>query len=63
MITNFIRNIVQFGGTSTFEKARLAATYKGDHEAPSEDDLMGICICYYVAILLTLSGKDPETRP
>ncbi|CAD8080647.1 unnamed protein product [Paramecium primaurelia] len=55
MITNLVRNIVQFGGTSTFEKARLSATYKGDYYYPNESDIE--------AIMLTLSGKDPETRP
>ncbi|CAD8093828.1 unnamed protein product [Paramecium sonneborni] len=55
MITNLVRNIVQFGGTSTFEKARLSATYKGDYYYPNETDIE--------AIMLTLSGKDPETRP
>ncbi|KAM3131010.1 hypothetical protein pb186bvf_016928 [Paramecium bursaria] len=55
MLTNLVRNLVQFNGASMFEKARLSATYKGDYEAPNENDLQ--------AILLTLSGKDPETRP
>ncbi|CAD8083941.1 unnamed protein product [Paramecium primaurelia] len=53
MITNFVRNIIQFGGNSTFEKARLSATYKGDYYYPNESDIQ--------AILLTLSGKDPDT--
>ena len=42
MITNLVRNIVQFGGTSTFEKARLSATYKGDYYYPNETDIEGI---------------------
>ena len=42
MLTNLVRNLVQFNGASMFEKARLSATYKGDYEAPNENDLQGI---------------------
>ncbi|KAL4496040.1 hypothetical protein ABPG72_015462 [Tetrahymena utriculariae] len=55
MIVGCFRGCFSLNAETTFEKARLQATYSGDYEPPAESDIQ--------QILQTLAGNDPETRP